>query len=524
MFPSAFEAIQNFFVSSQPFRLEKLKGFPIQVYNSQKALYSELRRWYTGEALDETVEVVKNGKKVKVPKFPIKINPLKKTVEKHVAVLMGSTPESIRDGAMPVHFRPDLPAEEKDRAEKIVKALNKAFLSGGAGAMLQQNATISEYLGGSILSSRFRNGEIEVSNPHPSELVAIPDGINYWRLREAWIVRPISPLHLANYGMTTFDFPKESQYFYIEHWTTKKYSISINDKVVLDSDGEPMEGENPYGVVPIEYIPHLRDEDFIGFGDISEDVKGLIREMNLRSADVGDAVSDDSHKIIPFRNVRDTIKVVTIDGRPMLNLGNTSGIVQNESQPDMFAVNVQSASAIAISFIDRLESFYRQATSYPAVADGVDQGSQRSSKTLDARMWPLQSHVDMERVNWSVGLIFFAKIMLKMMAVQGIEDITMEDAEVPIILEWQPQLARDRDSLVNEVVQRSGGDNPTISQRSSIALLGNPNPDEELAQIQAEQKDKTKLAMSLVKQTNQNQDNNFNKQKGSGGDGNQQNQ
>ncbi len=478
----------------KPFTLQGLEGFPYQQYMTQLSIYEELTSWYKGTALDDTVEITKNGKKTRVSKYPLQINPLKKTVEKHVAVLMGSTPTNIRDGAMPVRFRPDLPAEEKDRSEKIVKAINKAFITGGGGAMIQQNGFLSEYLGGSILTSKFRNGQIETSNPHPSEFVGIPDGINYWKLREAWIVRKIASTSLASYGMSIDDFTRESQFYYVEHWTPTKYSISINDKVIVDDEGIEMSGVNPFGVVPIEYIPHLRSDDFLGFGDISEAVRGLIKEMNLRAADVGDAVSDDSHQIVYFRNVKESIKSQTIDGRPMLNLGSAMGITANESQPDMDTVKISSASAVSLSFLDRLESYYRQEVSYPAVADGVDQGSQRSSKTLDARMWPLQSHVDLERVNLSIGLIFFVKIMLKMMAVKNLDGITIEDVDVPIILEWQPQLARDRDSLVNEVIQRTAGESPTLSQRSGIAMMGNPNPDEEVEQIQSEQKTRADLA------------------------------
>lgn len=506
MFPQVQNVVQQIVnsIGNKPFTLEGLKGFPIDQYRAQQDIYSELTTWYKGTALNDTVQITKNGVKTNVSKYPLKINPLKKTVEKHVAVLMGSTPSNIRDGAMPVRFRPDLPAEEKERSEKIVKAIIKAFMTGGGGAMLMQNGFLSEYLGGSVLTSKFRNRQIETSNPHPSEFVGIPDGINYWRLREAWIVRKISADVLPSYGFTTDSFPRESEFWYVEHWTPKEYSVSINDIVIVDDEGIPMAGNNPFGVVPIEYIPHLRDEDFLGFGDISEAVRGLIREMNLRAADVGDAVSDDSHQIIYFDNVKEGIKSVTIDGRPMLNLGSSMGITANESKPEMATVKVSSASDVSLSFLDRLESYYRQEVSYPAVADGVDQGSQRSSKTLDARMWPLQSHVDLERVNLSIGLIFFVKIMLKMMAVKGLDGITMEDVDVPIILEWQPQLARDRDSLVNEVVQRTPGDNPTLSQRSAIAMMGNPNPDEELEQIQAEQKIRADLAAEQLKLKMQN--------------------
>jgi len=41
---------------------------------------------------------------------------------------------------------------------------------------------------------------------------------------------------------------------------------------------------------------------------------------------------------------------------------------------------------------------YRRDTSTPAVADGEDEGSQRSAATPDHRMWPLVSHINTERV------------------------------------------------------------------------------------------------------------------------------
>jgi len=67
-----------------------------------------------------------------------------------------------------------------------------------------------------------------------------------------------------------------------------------------------------------------------------------------------------------------------------------------------------------IDNVHELLAHFRREVSVPAVAYGEDEGSQRSSLTLVTRMWPLVSHVKMERSFWTTGLHVLNNMILKM--------------------------------------------------------------------------------------------------------------
>jgi hypothetical protein len=404
--------------------------------------------------LDEQVKDVTTGKTI--DRFPIKINPLKGTCRKHTTVLFGLTIDSIRLGALPIKIIPNT-NKEKDRAhaKEVAQKVSDIFTANNAMSLFIENGIKSQYLGGCIFAVRWRPDlqKIELTAPGASEFIAIPDGTNYFSLKEAWIVREITATEARSYNS---DFTDESQkYYYVEHWTRTTYKITVNDVVIL-YNGEAMEGENPFGVVPMVYIPHIRDDGFYGSSLVTDAVKGIIKEMNLRWADLGDAISDDAHEILAVRNVQNGIKPILLgDGRTVLDLGSSNSLVPGgDDKPDLVAIKTQSASVPMITFGQILDGLYRREVDHPSVADGEDQGSQRSSLTLTTRMWPLVSHVEMERMFWTTGLKTLISIMLKFMAVKKIDGIKENDAKIEFTIEWPPMLQRDREVLVNEVAIR----------------------------------------------------------------------
>jgi hypothetical protein len=447
----SFTSLTSKIFSNNPYSLQQQQGFPFLEWSSQKNNYDELKSWYTGSALDETLEDSETGKKI--DRYPIKINPLKGTCAKHTAVLFGLTVDSMHLGGMPISFVPGPDKKTKKRAREVLDIIHDVFSDNNAGSMFITSGITSQYLGGCVFSARWRPdlNKIEISSPGADELIAIPDGTDYFRLKEAWIVREISYIEARSYFP---DIPEgQNIFYYTEHWTPKEYEIAING-VTIEFDGIKAKGINPFGVVPIVYIPHIRDGHMIGKSLITEAVKGIIKEMNLRFADIGDAISDDSHSYVAARNISSRIKLETLaDGRKYLDLGSGSGM-ENQN-PDLFTVKAGSASEPMLKFAAELDAFYRREVDHPSVADGEDQGSQRSSLTLNTRMWPLVSHVELERSFWTVGLISFAKIIMKILQVKGLEGIKEEDLKLKFLIKWPPMLPRDREVLVNEASIRS---------------------------------------------------------------------
>jgi len=469
------------------FNLQDVEGFPYTAWMEQQIFYQEMEDWWKGVPLSAVIVDTKTGKTIE--KFPIKINPIKGTCHKHAATVMGQGVDSIRFGGLPFQLLPDLKKNEKKKGEVITDAFKILFKDNAFGAAFLTNCINSQYLGGSVIAAKWlpQDTRIEISTPSPKEFIGIPDGTNYWRLREAWIVKEISMSDAIAYGYVRTPYEDEkSKYYYIEHWAKKTYKIMINGKVITFPDSTiKQEGENPFGVVPMVYIPHIRTNGFIGDSIITETIKGVIRELNLRMADIGDAVSDDSHGYVAVRNIRGNIKPITVgDNRPVLDLGGGTGI-GNEAQPDMFSIMTKSASETMNKFAEELYKIYRREANHPAVADGEDEGSQRSSLTLAVRMAPLVAEADFERLYFTQGLMEMARFLLIMMADKKLYNITADMIETNFIIQWQPMLPRDREALTTEAAVRSK--NKLGSNEHIMGLFGDiQDVEEEMDKIKNE--------------------------------------
>lgn len=477
---------QNILVT--PFTLKAIPGFPYMEWFAQRAKYQEYTEWYENLALNEKVTDPETNETV--DKYPLKINPIQNTCEKHTAVLFGLSVDSLRLATMPVKFSPNVKDKAKRKtALELIEKVTEILEGNNIGTIFVENGIKSQYMGGSILAARFRatqdGGKIEITNPSADEFIGIPENGNYFRLREAWIIREISYTEAKSYIPDIRE--EELTFYYIEHWTKTEYEISINGHPVLDDLGEPFSGENVFGIVPIVYIPHIRAKGFLGKSIINETIKGLIKEMNLRWADLGDAVSNDSHSVLVGSDITNSIAPKSLpDGRPWIDIGQSSGM-DGKSKPDFKAVKTDSASDPMIKFGDKLDTMYRREANHPAVADGLDEGSQRSSLTLNTRMWPLIAHVELERLNWTVGLLNFLDILITIMVVKKINGTRAEAKELRFNVEWPPMLPRDREQLVNELSVRASANLGSL--RHLMSLLDDIQfPDEQLKEIIEEKK------------------------------------
>lgn len=484
-------AVQNILDGVTPFDLKDVEGFPYQEWTNQQTYYAKLKAWYKGTPLNEKVENTETGETV--DKYPIKINPIRNTCEKHAAVLFGLTMDSMRLGTLPIKFVPNVKnKKEREEITEIIGNINNVFEDSNGGAIFLENGIKSQYLGGCVFTARWiadrskdKGGFVEIANPGADEFIGITKGSNLFEFKEAWIVREISYLTARAY---IDDIKKYSKYYYIEHYTEKEYEVMINGIQIKDADGDDIKGPNPFEVVPVIYIPHIRDDGFLGSSIINDTVIGVIKEMNLRWADLGDAVSVDSHTLITGRNITGTVKPqVTSSGVRWLDIGSSNGLDGKDS-PEMQAVETKSASDVMLKFGSKLDGIYRRETNHPAVADGEDEGSQRSSLTLNTRMWPLVSHVELERILWSAGLLKLLRIVGKIVQVKKLFEIPKDFfTKYRFSVEWPPMLPKDRESLINELNTRKSSD--LGSHRHLLSLLDDIlYPDEMVDEIIEEKK------------------------------------
>jgi hypothetical protein len=467
--------------SLKPFDLSEIKGFPNSVYEGNKKRYAEMETWYDGTILEDQGD--KSGKDVDI--YPVRINPVRGAVVKHAAVLFGDVVDDGRPLVIPRMVPREGDEASKTMAADAEEALNMLWYENHGRAIQLRNGLLSQYLGGAVFKltyvpeERWRTIPIRIELIHPKDFVATADASDFWRLRRGWIVRMVSKELAKEYGV---DIKDESGWL-LEDWSHGTYKVTIDGQLASKRIGgtkerRPLGGANPFGFVPMTYIPHTRTKDFWGNSLISG-LEGLIKEINLRAADYGDAVSEDAHAWLAMRNVNGTPRVIELaDGLKVVDLKSSPSVTGHESQPDIFSLKQASASEAMGKLWDRLYAQFRRDAHIPAVADGEDEGSQRSAMTLAFRMWPLFSHVTMERVQWTTGMNWFNTMALKMMAKpeiaahmqkMGAPTITASHSAMRMRQDWAPMFPRDREGIINEIVARASAKAGSIETLLELA-------------------------------------------------------
>lgn len=455
------------------FSLADIPGFPFDEYNRNRARYQEMHDWYHGTYLEETM-ISATGKTIE--RYPLRINPIVGACYKHAYTLFG---ESIQDDR-PLVFPKVVPPTKtmKTKARDAESTLYQIWWENNGRSLQFENGLISQIFGGCVFyvaydpKDKFRSKPIRIEKVHPMYFVGIPRSSDMFQLQEAWILKPITPREANEYGVAV---APDEEVWQCDHWTENTFDCTINGKNAIHPEGVEA-GGNPYGFVPVVYIPHTRSTGFYGDNAFDE-VRGIVKEYNLRLADFGDAVSVDSHSYLGMRNVNGAPQIQQLaPGLFAVNLGSTPGVMNGEAEPDLFEVRSQTASAPMESLVDKLYDQFRRDICVPPIADGEDEGSQRSGLTLAMRMWPLVSHTNTERVYWTMGLDLLNRMMLRILQIRG-EGIDEIQTTFRLKEEWAPPLPRDREALVNEAVARMGS--KLGSPQTLIELLGDVEDVEE---------------------------------------------
>jgi len=445
-----------------------LEDFPYNDYETQLTKYTEAERWYKGEALEDQPQA-QSGKAADL--YPMRINPIKATVQKHAYSVFGEVENDGRPLVVTKMIPPESGTEEDTQEWKKITqhtedVLNLLWWENNGRELMIRNSFISQIYGGCVFKATYipwewdqyggwRQVPIRIEAPNPKTFVGIPDGSDFFRLAECWIVRQIDEKEAIRWG---YEPSSGEELWYTEWWTREKYTCRINNKQVVKTVRGveyPLSGKNPYGVIPIVYIPHIRDLDFLGTNAFDH-LKGYIKELNLRYGDYGDATNDDAHPIVAIRDVAGSAQTKKVTSwLEVIDLGQTQGITGNERPPDMFEVRQQRASAAMHDLISSIWQQYLRDSLVSPVAYGEDEGSQRSGMTLAMRFWPLGSHASTERYFWTAGLDVFQPVILRMLYIKKLQEITETHINLRMKQVWAPLLPRDREADVQEWAQRA---------------------------------------------------------------------
>lgn len=492
--------------------LEKIEGFPATEFARLEKIYQELEDWYNGEELTEQQQSSEGT----IDTYPTQYNPIPDAVEKHVSMLFGHFDIQDTPIVRPIAVPLTKDKAAKDTALELQKLFDTIFYENNANALFLDNGMNSQIYGGCIFKILCEPSEdldpmhttaIRISNPHPRYFVAIPSGTDFWDLQEVWIVRPVSVLEAKTLYGIVYDSSENKNdndiTWLVEYASKTKLRTTIDNKVVtrtIGSEKVRLDQSNPYGVVPYIYIPHTRKGKFYGESMITGTI-GLVKEMNLRLSDYGDAVSSDSHttivvsgqsdyRIEEAQKVSPRVKAIKIK---LTGMGATGTV--KESNPDVFQLQ-QTAHTSMGELVDKLMDLFAKTVHIPPVAYGTDEGSQRSSATLVLRMWPLISHAQLERVYWTVGLNRICKIIVRMLSIKFPNKYTKFN-KIKIKQDWAPYLPKDREEIINEANVRYAA--KMTSFQKIQELLGDvEDPEEEYKLVMEAQKEMMKLTKEFA--------------------------
>jgi hypothetical protein len=509
--------VDEIFGSADHFALGSVHGLPEGLYFDRKILYTKLESWYSGAALEETQ--TQGG--IDVEAFPVRINPIRGAVYKHAYALFGETRQD--SGALaPAKLRP-FDRTQKQEAKTGEDFLARVYAENNGRSMMIRNAMISQILGGCIFKASYvkeqswRQIPIRIEAVHPSNFIGVPMSGDEYRLDQAWIIRAISKAEVSRlYGDVRGIIPgaPEENLYYVEYWTPDEYEISINGYPIptgkTDEYGKRThyKGKNPFGFVPMVYIPHVRTSGFYGESLITSNIQGIVKELNRRAADWGDAVSDDSHTYYKQTGSSQRADVYTLaPGLRVVNLPHTPQITGRETLPDMDVLNKPKASAVMGSLVETLYEQFRREAFIPAVADGEDRGSQRSGQTVIMRMWPLISHTSTERIFFGDGLNLLDSMILAIAERKTEEgdrklmqlSLPKEMTQMMVERKWAPILPPDRTAFINELVTRAAQNLGSLEHLMSL-IDDIEDPSDEIKAIQKQMKDFAKVQATLMQQ------------------------
>jgi hypothetical protein len=304
-------------------------------------------------------------------------------------------------------------------------------------------------------------------------------------LAEAWVVYAITAEEAlrmynvktivpVNIDPTIFRVP------YAEHWTPESYEITVGNNPASWKVGEEwvkLQGVNDFGVVPFVVIPHIRVAGLHGKSHIDGN-EGLMAEWNARVADVGDVIAAGAQFITTLSgNVTATVENI-IPGVKTIRLG---GGMPGADTPEMEKLDLGDLNPTSLDFLRELDKYMLRAFKLSDVVFGEDEGSQRSALTLAFRMFPLTTHISLERYSWEAAMNHVARIIVRMVLTKSdiIKAVDPDGIAAKIndshrfhkfTVDWHPMAPRDREQMVNEQVLRSQAG--LIAPETSFAAFG----------------------------------------------------
>lgn len=258
---------------------------------------------------------------------------------------------------------------------------------------------------------------------------------------------------------------------YVETWTETEQVILVDDQEI-HREPNTLKGEDGRGIIPFVYFPRDRSQHEF-YGDaLVPDVVGLLKELNIRLKDVGDAVEYNAHPIITVANATNVPKQVPPPGE-IINLGRNTSVNNPGANPEMVVLDSQGVHESAFQFISLIVRMLFFMASITSVDVGEDEGSQRSGMTLEVRKLPALQQAKRTQAHWTRSMQRLVRISLMVYKASARNG---SDVVVPrmrhIHPKWPELLPTDIKDIIHTIVQLlSPSDYPRISDKLIADLL-----------------------------------------------------
>jgi hypothetical protein len=462
-------------------------------------------RWFSGAALKQTSGRASSDDTSKEELlYPLQINTVRQFCQTHRSMMVGIVDSFTSSPAKII-----VTGKDKDKAKTAQEFIDDVWYDSRGAATISEAALRIQIDGGRafylayeplnpFLRHGFRvipysPGSFHGVYVHGDPFNLVKGYIGY--MLDAKLAKSIYGVDVSGYDTVLF----------MEYWSRTQFRVTVNGYVPQNTDNFKFEGPNPYGIVPMVYMPHTMDGKFYGVGHV-DDLIGLTKEKNTRAADLGDAVRDSTHPTMWMRNVDSVPKEIAIqtddEGRAIkwaVNLGQARNL-PNSHDPNLEYATPPNVTEPANNYVTALNSELRQqAFISPVITGSDDSASGRiTGTTTSQRMYPTVAHCHQERIAFTAGLVSIAQRLLIMANRRGAEGITPDMPMLRMDAEWPPHIPIEQSERVTNLNSRlsAGG----ISLASYLREIGEWDPETERAAILGDIKDKLTIQSSMVKE------------------------
>jgi len=435
-----------------------------QSWLTEISLRSERKNYYTGKVFEEKVPLDQGLEEEHPELYPVGVNLVKMLCMAQADSEFGEWDDMV------VSFEPS--SDDKvAKADKSASSIaNEILRNSDANVTLWEISLDRQIYGGGALKIApdiANPGWVKWSRVPLDTFFPIWDPENPDRLLEVWIVyRMTKEQARLKYG---YDKDTSKEWILrIDQYTEQKFDSKLEG---INLDGFPK--KNPWGFVPFEYIPRVRSTHWWG-DSLTEDVTRVQDELNLRLADLGEAVNYNAH---PTRWGINLPRAFNSDNYPvgsnvLWDLGK-----HFKDQPPPTVGILEANNPIPRGTFDYIKFLYdwgRTSVMAPPIVFGEEEGGQRSGVTLEIRMWPMIKSIRRSRSYYGKGIksaMSKSALILKQKGLgseYAVERLIKKELD-PVFAGIMP---RDQAKVVDEVVKRMATLPPSISLETAVKKLG----------------------------------------------------